>query len=139
MLPDIRGQLSIPVSSGDRKFIMTPMAEGLRLAGTVEFGGLQLPANMKRAEMLLQHARALLPELDATSGKPWMGFRPSLPDSLPVIDRLGPITLAFGHQHLGLTLAAVTGELVRDLVLGAPPAINPAPYRLSRFGSTGNC
>ncbi|MEH6814702.1 MAG: FAD-dependent oxidoreductase [Motiliproteus sp.] len=136
MLPNDANQLRLPVSSADRRFIMSPMDEGLRLAGTVEFGGLELPANMERAKMLSKHARALLPSLDNTQGECWMGFRPSLPDSLPVIDRVGPqgqVLLAFGHQHLGLTQAALTAELIRDLAHAETPDINLEPFSLGRF------
>ncbi|MBY4675629.1 NAD(P)/FAD-dependent oxidoreductase [Marinobacterium arenosum] len=136
MLPAAADQLRIPVTSAERCFIMTPMEEGLRLAGTVEFGGLHKPANMKRAEMLLLHARALLPTVDERPGERWMGFRPSLPDSLPVIDRAGPrgqVLLAFGHQHLGLTQAALTAELVLALQQQKAPAVDLSPFRLGRF------
>ncbi len=136
MLPNSGAALSIPVTSAERRFIMTPMSDGLRLAGTVEFGGLNLPANMQRAMMLASHARAMLPELDDTPGETWMGFRPSLPDSLPIIDRMGSqqqIVLALGHQHLGLTQAAITGELVQQLVTNQTPTVNLAPFQLDRF------
>ncbi|WP_245555323.1 NAD(P)/FAD-dependent oxidoreductase [Hahella ganghwensis] len=136
MLPNSATSLSIPVTSAERRFIMTPMNEGLRLAGTVEFGGLKLPANMRRATMLASHAHALLPGLEDSAGTTWMGFRPSLPDSLPVIDQVGTsnqIILAFGHQHLGLTQAAVTGELVRQLALKEKPSLDLTPFRLNRF------
>ncbi|AZZ92691.1 FAD-dependent oxidoreductase [Hahella sp. KA22] len=136
MLRNAGASLSIPVTSAERRFIMTPMSEGLRLAGTVEFGGLKQPANMRRATMLATHARALLPGLDDAQGETWMGFRPSLPDSLPVIDRVGErrqIILAFGHQHLGLTQAALTGELVRQLATDQTPTVDIQSLRLSRF------
>jgi len=136
MLPQAADKLQIPISSADRKFIMTPMDEGLRLAGTVEFGGLEAPANMQRAEMLLKHAKALIPGVSEEMGERWMGFRPSLPDSLPVIDRIGShgqFLLAFGHQHLGLTQAAVTAEAVLALHQQRSGPVNLQPYRLSRF------
>ncbi|MCX4029481.1 FAD-binding oxidoreductase [Endozoicomonas sp. SM1973] len=137
MVPGANQMLKMAVSSGERKFIMTPMEAGLRLAGTVEFAGLQRPANMKRADMLLQHAKALIPELPNQPGERWMGFRPSLPDSLPVIDQIGPIYFAFGHQHLGLTQAAITGQLIKEMIQGVKPSINLTPYRITRFG--GSC
>lgn len=140
MLPHETGRLPFPVTSLERKFIMTPMSEGLRLAGTVEFAGLQKPANMQRAWQLHRLSQGLFREdLNAEAATPWMGFRPSLPDSLPVIDQVcgGKVLLAFGHQHLGLTQAAVTAEM---LVQMACPASNTAPdlpkgdrYRLARF------
>ena len=136
MIPDASALLKVPVSSADRKFIMTPMDSGMRLAGTVEFAGLNAPARMQRAHMLTGHARALLPDLPDRTGDSWMGFRPSLPDSLPVIDRTGShgqILLAFAHQHLGLTQAAITAELIADLKQNRQPSIPLSPYRLDRF------
>ncbi|MCU1721383.1 NAD(P)/FAD-dependent oxidoreductase [Pseudomonas sp. 5P_5.1_Bac1] len=139
MLPREHDRLPFAVTSLERKFIMTPMSGGLRLAGTVEFAGLQRPANMARAWQLQRLSQGLFKrELNAEAATPWMGFRPSLPDSLPVIDRVceGRVLLAFGHQHLGLTQAAVTAEMVAALAGSATPATalpNVAAYRLARF------
>ncbi|MDH0300493.1 MULTISPECIES: FAD-dependent oxidoreductase [unclassified Pseudomonas] len=135
MLPAERQRLPFAVTSLERKFIMTPMADGLRLAGTVEFAGLEAPPSMQRAWQLHRLSKGLFRrELDTEGATPWMGFRPSLPDSLPVIDRVadGKVLLAFGHQHLGLTQAAVTAEWVGRLVNGEDcPQIGA--YRLCRF------
>jgi len=135
MLPYEHNRLPFAVTSLERKFIMTPMTHGLRLAGTVEFAGLDRPANMARAWQLHRLSKGLFrEELSAEGATPWMGFRPSLPDSLPVIDRVcdGKVLLAFGHQHLGLTQAAVTAEWVGALArTGQAPSV--APYRLDRF------
>ena len=141
MLPHEHNRLPFPVTSLERKFIMTPMSEGLRLAGTVEFAGLDAPPTMARAWQLHRLSKGLFREdLNTEAATPWMGFRPSLSDSLPVIDRVcgGKVLLAFGHQHLGLTQAAVTAEMVRGMVL--PSAQDAArtlpssePYRLDRF------
>ncbi|MBL0798571.1 MULTISPECIES: NAD(P)/FAD-dependent oxidoreductase [unclassified Pseudomonas] len=141
MLPHEHNRLPFPVTSLERKFIMTPMSEGLRLAGTVEFAGLEAPPTMARAWQLHRLSQGLFrDELSVEAATPWMGFRPSLPDSLPVIDRVcdGKVLLAFGHQHLGLTQAAVTAEMVGGMVL--PSAQDTArilpssePYRLDRF------
>lgn len=144
MLPNERERLPIAVTSLERRFIMTPMAEGLRLAGTVEFAGLQRPPNMQRAWQLHKLSQGLFRnELDATDATPWMGFRPSLPDSLPVIDSVkdGRVMLAFGHHHLGLTQAALTAEIIADLAMNGGHHAGLAnhlvadlsPYRLSRF------
>ena len=138
MLPDLADSLPFPVSSADRKFIMTPMQGGLRLAGTVEYADLESPPNMKRAEMLKRLAKGLLSDdckLE-NSGEKWMGIRPSLPDSLPVIDSYsqGKVLFAFGHQHLGLTQAAVTADIVSQLHYEQKPAIDISPFQLSRFG-----
>ncbi|WP_404482955.1 NAD(P)/FAD-dependent oxidoreductase [Pseudomonas sp. HT11] len=139
MLPREQHRLPFAVTSFERKFIMTPMSDGLRLAGTVEFAGLERPANMQRAWQLHRLSQGLFREdLNAQDATAWMGFRPSLPDSLPIIDRLcdGKVLLAFGHQHLGLTQAAVTAEIVAQLAAAHPslsglPTL--APYRLGRF------
>ena len=139
MLPHEHNRLPFAVTSLERRFIMTPMAAGLRLAGTVEFAGLHSPPNMRRAWQLHHLSKGLFRrDLNVEQATPWMGFRPSLPDSLPVIDRVcdGKVLLAFGHQHLGLTQAAVTAELISELVSAgsAQPGL-PAlhPYRLDRF------
>lgn len=135
MLPHEQQRLPFAVTSLERKFIMTPMTGGLRLAGTVEFAGLDRPANMQRAWQLHRLSKGLFRhELSDCEATPWMGFRPSLPDSLPIIDRVceGKVLLAFGHQHLGLTQAAVTAEWVGQLVAGERvPELQP--YRLDRF------
>lgn len=134
MLPHETDRLSIPVTSMDRRFIMTPMAGGLRLAGTVEFAGLNKPANMRRAYNLLELAKPMFKRrLNDDDKQPWMGFRPSTCDSLPVIDKVGRVLLNFGHQHLGLTQAAASAMLVKDLYFNQTPKIDMTPYRLSRF------
>ncbi len=139
MLPHEHGRLPFAVTSLERKFIMTPMDGGLRLAGTVEFAGLDRPPNMERAWQLHRLSQGLFRrDLSAEDATPWMGCRPSLPDSLPIIDKVceGKVLLAFGHQHLGLTQAAVTAELIARLASPAAasnglPALGP--YRLDRF------
>ncbi|MCU1783243.1 FAD-binding oxidoreductase [Pseudomonas sp. 13B_2.1_Bac1] len=136
MLPHEHQRLPFAVTSLERKFIMTPMTGGLRLAGTVEFAGLERPANMQRAWQLHRLSKGLFrQDLSQEDATPWMGFRPSLPDSLPVIDRVcdGKVLLAFGHQHLGLTQAAVTAEMVGTLASGDQLQSGLAPYRLDRF------
>lgn len=134
MLPQEAQRLPFAVTSLERKFIMTPMAGGLRLAGTVEFAGLDRPANMQRAWQLHRLSDGLFRQpLSVTDATPWMGFRPSLPDSLPIIDRVceGKVLLAFGHQHLGLTQAAVTAEWMVKLWKG--DSAQCGAYRLGRF------
>ncbi|MBW6391023.1 NAD(P)/FAD-dependent oxidoreductase [Billgrantia antri] len=144
MLPEEQGRLPVAVTSFERRFIMTPMAEGLRLAGTVEFAGLQRPARMQRAWQLHRLSQGLFKtDLDVSDATPWMGFRPSLPDSLPIIDSVngGKVLLAFGHHHLGLTQAAITADIITHLTNhGDPSKKNTShsipdlrPYRLDRF------
>lgn len=130
---DLRRQLIF----GGHGFVITPLTTGLRVGGAVELGGLDLPPNFGRSEAMLRKAMRFLPGLSAEGGRAWMGFRPSLPDSLPVIgpSRASPrILYAFGHGHLGLTQSAGTGRLVADLLCGRPPAIDPTPFRPGRFG-----
>ncbi|AGP48798.1 FAD-dependent oxidoreductase [Psychrobacter sp. G] len=134
MLPRESARLQIPVSSLDRRFVMTPMQEGLRLAGTVEYAGLDAPANMQRAHMLLKHAQPMLKApLNASDSVSWMGFRPSTADSLPVIDKIERVFLSFGHQHLGLTQAVVSAQMIAKYYFDEDHTIDPKPYQLARF------
>ncbi|MSO76165.1 MAG: FAD-dependent oxidoreductase [Alphaproteobacteria bacterium] len=125
-----------PISFADRKFMATPMAMGLRLAGTVEFAGIESEPNWRRSEVLVEHARRVFPGLDASHGSRWRGHRPATPDSVPVISgspHLASVFYAFGHGHLGLTGGAITGRHIADLVSGRPTAIDMTPYRIDRF------
>lgn len=117
-------------------FVLSPLAKGLRIGGAVEFGGLEAAPDWRRVDALVARAGKVVPKLKAETGERWMGFRPSLPDSLPVISqsrRVPGLIHAFGHAHHGLTQAAVTGELVAALVAGEQPAIDLAPYAVDRF------
>jgi D-amino-acid dehydrogenase len=121
---------------GGHGFVITPLATGIRVGGAVELGGLDLPPNYARSDAMLAKAARFLPGLKTEGGRQWMGFRPSLPDSLPVIgpSRASPrIVYAFGHGHLGLTQSAATGRLVADLVCGVPPATDVAAFSPRRF------
>ncbi len=133
MLPRPGIAVDLPLTFHERKFILTPMEHGIRLAGTVEFAGVKAPPTPNRARMLFDFARQSFPELDDRAAEEWMGFRPTLPDYLPVIDRRDNIVFAFGHQHLGLTQAAITARLVQEMISGAAPAIDLSPFRLDRF------
>ena len=116
-------------------FYMTPLADGLRTAGTVEFAGLEAPLNGERTRFLARGARRLLPQLGEPLSE-WLGFRPSLPDSLPVIGpspRNPRVFYAVGHGHLGVTLASVTARMVADQIDGRRPVVDPSPYRPERF------
>ena len=122
------------------KFVATPMQLGLRLAGTVEFAGLDAAPDWRRARVLAKLGRALFPALLADYPEDrlslWMGFRPSLPDSLPVIGasrRSRDVVYAFGHGHVGLAGAPRTGLLAADLVMGRTPHIDIAPFSPRRF------
>ena len=135
-LPNPGVRLTRPVCPAESSFLMTPMTEGLRIGGAVELAGLDAPPNFARARALLELGRKALPDLDTSGGREWMGFRPSMPDSMPVISlspRHANVALAFGHGHLGLTEAAVTGRLVAEMLSGAPPVIDTSPFRVDRF------
>jgi D-amino-acid dehydrogenase len=130
-----RPLLSRPTCPTARGFYFCPMAGRLRVAGTVELGGLTLPASPHRIAKLVQGARAFFPDLGEPD-REWMGFRPSIPDSLPVIGPSagGPEVIhAFGHGHIGVTLAPVTARIVAGLLSGTGPGIDMAPFRPNRF------
>ena len=137
MLPAPGLTLTRPVVAADRKAFFSPMEMGLRIAGTVEFGGLKRAPDPRRAAYLLEDVRRVFPgiSLEGSEGF-WMGHRPCLPDSLPVI---GPVArwpglwCAFGHGHLGLTGSAPTGALLAQAMLGQAPNIPLAPYAPERF------
>ena len=127
-----------PVMSTSGKFVSTPMAMGLRLAGLVEFAGLDVPPNYKRARTLLKHAKQLFPGVQTAAFTEWMGHRPALPDSLPAIGRSprhANVYFAFGHQHVGMTGGPKTGRLVAELIQGQEPNIDMRPFAISRFSS----
>ncbi|MER8468683.1 FAD-binding oxidoreductase [Mesorhizobium sp. M0306] len=129
---DVKRQL---IFSG-HGFVITPLDTGLRVGGAVELGGLERPPNYARSKALLEKAQKFLPGLDPANGREWMGFRPSLPDSLPVVGRsqqTPSVVYGFGHGHLGLTQAAATGRLIRELVLGQNPSLDLGPFSPQRF------
>ena len=120
-LPHAEADLRMPVYSTERGFVCTPLENGLRVAGTVELGGLNAAPNWQRAEVLYRNAVRWFPGLDRRDESRWMGYRPSMPDSVPVISlspRHGNVAYAFGHGHIGLSLGARTGALVADLLAG---------------------
>ena len=128
-------RLSRPSCPTSRGFYLCPMQGRLRVAGTVELGGLTAPPSPHRIDRLVEGARALFPDLGAPS-RTWMGFRPSMPDSLPVIgpSHRGPDVIhAFGHGHIGLTLAPITARLVADMVAGRTPERDSAAVSARRF------
>ncbi len=132
---DMDNLISRPVIFLDRGFGMTPMNQGLRAVGTVELGGLKNPPSKKRIQYIINCAKELLPQLGEHEDE-WLGFRPTLPDFLPI---LGPslknknIIYAFGHHHLGWTLGAVTGKIVSGIVAGEKTNLDLSPYSSKRF------
>lgn len=129
---DLKRQLVFP----GHGFVVTPLSTGIRIGGAVELGGLELPPNFRRSEAMLRKAARFMPGLKTDGGTQWMGFRPSLPDSLPAIGRSRPsphILYAFGHGHLGLTQSAATAKLITELVTGAAPSLDMTPFSPQRF------
>jgi len=127
-----------PLIDGGMNFGAIPMAGGIRLAGTVELAGLDAPPNWHRADMLLPMAQKMLPNLDGSNAVRWMGHRPGLPDSLPMI---GPVPhwrnlwFCFGHGQLGLTSAAASGKALAEAMAGLEPSLDLASFRVDRFSA----
>ena len=124
-----------PIGWSQSGFYLVQLQEGLRAAGTVEIGGLKKPENKKRTKMIEMQARKLLPQLKDIKST-WLGFRPTLPDSLPVIGqstKYKNIIYGFGHQHIGWTLGAVTGKVINSLCNDRVPNINIEPFSPKRF------
>ena len=142
MIRDPEVMPRIPTADADGKFVATPMDTGLRFAGTVELAGLDAPPDWRRAHILLMQGRKMLPGLATEHAEErisvWMGHRPAMPDSLPVIgpSRASPdVIYAFGHGHVGMTAAPMTGRIVADLLSGRPASIDIAPFAAGRFAS----
>ena len=132
--PSVMPRAPMMIASG--KFVATPMEGRLRLAGIVEFGGLVAPASRAPFALLERNIRAALPGLTWKHKVEWMGHRPSISDSLPVIGeapKLRGVFAGFGHDHVGLTGGPKTGRLLAQLVSGARPNIDLAPYAPTRF------
>jgi D-amino-acid dehydrogenase len=128
--------LSRPVVYEGLGFVSTPLDTGDRIGGAVEFAGLTAAPNFARVDAMLARVRPLLPDARLEGGTRWMGFRPSLPDSLPVISRSSAserILYAFGHGHYGLTQAAATGELIAQLAGQKQTTIDLMPFHAARF------
>jgi len=127
--------LSRPVIFLNRGFAITPMEQGLRVVGTVEFGGLENPISKKRILNLVNNAKYLLPDLKEHEDE-WLGFRPTLPDFLPI---LGPskncknLFYSFGHHHLGWTLGAISGKIISGMIAGENTNLDLTPYNSQRF------
>jgi len=132
---DMDHLISRPVIFLDKAFGMTPMTQGLRAVGTVELGGLKNPLSKQRIDYIIRCAKELLPQLEKHEDE-WLGFRPTLPDFLPII---GPslknknIIYAFGHHHLGWTLGAITGKIISGIVAEEKTNLDLSPYSSKRF------
>lgn len=135
LFPEAGELLHAPTCYPAHGFYMTPLTEGLRVAGTVELGGLDLPPRAVRTEAIERKVRMLLPGI-GPAGRTWLGFRPSMPDSLPVIGASttdARVIYAFGHGHVGLTLAGISGRIVAHLVNGQAIPLDLTPLRIDRF------
>jgi glycine/D-amino acid oxidase-like deaminating enzyme len=127
-----------PVVAADRKVFITPMEDGLRVAGTVEFGGLERAPTRKRAEYLVRDLTRVFPRAHVPADwSYWMGHRPCFPDTLPVMgqSRHRGLWFNFGHGHLGLTMSAPSGDILARALCGEPSNIDLAPLSFERFGS----
>jgi D-amino-acid dehydrogenase len=136
MMPDPGITLNGIVTSADRRLALTPMEGGLRASGTAEFASVDAPPNYARADMLTRHASAILPGLNVEGATRWMGSRPAMIDSRPVIGRSprhANVLFAFGHDQTGIALGGVTGKLIAELATGQPPGVDLTPYRPDRF------
>lgn len=119
-----------------RAFMVTPTAGGIRVGGTVEMAGLHAPPDYRRAKVTVRRAREALPNLACQDFTEWMGHRPALPDTVPILSasaRTPGLFYATGHGHLGLTLAATTARLMAGLIAGDAPSVDLTPYRINRF------
>ncbi len=128
--------LPMPVCSATNKLFVTPMEMGTRIAGQSEFAGIDAAPDYGRADVLVRHMKRMFPQVREVETTRWMGRRPSMPDSKPVIGRATkyPNTYyAFGHGHIGLVGSAPTGRIIADLVAGRTPNIDIAPFRVDRF------
>lgn len=129
-------EVSRPIMSASRHVLLTPMRDGLRVAGTAEFAVIDAPPDYTRARALIDSARHFVPELGGSGISEWMGQRPMMPDSIPV---LGPlpgnprVLCAFGHGHYGLTQGPTTGRIISNLAFGEDPGIDLAPFAVTRF------
>jgi len=124
-----------PLMISTGKFAVNPMAHGLRCAGTVELGGIDAGPSRAPLALIRRETARVFPDLTFDSVEEWVGFRPSTPDSLPLIGEIGStgVHAAFGHQHIGLTAGPKTGRLVADLLSGKRPNLDLAPYDANRF------
>jgi D-amino-acid dehydrogenase len=135
-IPNSGIKLNRNVMAVEQNIMVNPMSMGLRIAGTVEFAGLKAAPNPGRAEALLAVGRNVFPKLQTQTYSSWMGHRPCLPDSMPVIGRAPKsdnVWLGFGHGHVGMCAGATTGREIANLVCGRSPTIDLHPFRPDRF------
>ena len=137
MLAPDNVRFDLPVSPAERGFFVTPMEDGLRVAGTVELAAPHQPPSWHRADLLVKHLKDIFPGVGGAERSRWIGERPSLPDFRPAIGRaprLANVYCGYGHQHVGLTLATATGRLIARLIDGEPLSPALLPCDPGRFG-----
>jgi glycine/D-amino acid oxidase-like deaminating enzyme len=136
MLPTPNVSLTTTISNKSRSFGVTPMEHGLRVAGTVEIAGLEAPPDERRAHALLANVRTMFPDVNTEGHRFWMGFRPSTPDSLPILGTVESrpgLFLAFGHGHFGMTGGPPSARLISRLINSQATGIDAAAYAPQRF------
>jgi D-amino-acid dehydrogenase len=119
-----------------RAFMVTPTAGGIRIGGNVELAGLTAPPDFRRPRVLVRHAQRILPDLRVQDTSEWMGHRPALPDTIPIISpssKIPGVFYATGHGHLGLTYSATTARLIADMVAGVKTSVDIKPFRIDRY------
>lgn len=138
MLPNHGLSLTTTISNKSRSFGVTPMEQGLRVAGTVEFAGLSAPPDERRNHALIANVRTMFPDVNTEGHRFWMGFRPSTPDSLPILGEVANrpgLFLACGHGHFGMTGGPPSGRLVSRLIGRQATGLNAAAYGPQRFSA----
>lgn len=133
-------RLQRPLYWAEKSIVLAPMGDAVRVTSSVEFAGIDAPPDYELVLRFVADVERLLPGVRLIPGHTWLGFRPSMPDSMPVIGAAPDVPnafLAFGHGHLGVTLGAITGKLVGSLLDGETPAISLAPFAPSRFRLRG--
>jgi D-amino-acid dehydrogenase len=119
-----------------RAFMVTPTAGGIRVGGNVELAGLTAAPDFRRPRVLVRHAQRILPDLKVQDTSEWMGHRPALPDTIPIISpssKMPGVFYATGHGHLGLTYSATTARLIADMVAGVKTPVDIKPFRIDRY------
>ena len=119
-----------------RAFMVTPTAGGIRVGGNVELAGLDAAPDFRRPRVLVRHAQRALPGLKVEETTEWMGHRPALPDTIPIISpssKMPGVFYATGHGHLGLTFSATTALVIADMVTGLKPSLDVTPFRIDRY------
>jgi D-amino-acid dehydrogenase len=134
--PPGNASLARPVLDAEFGYLVTPMEQGIRITTGAEFAARDAAPSPTQFDRIMPLVRELFPVEEQMDGKTWLGSRPCLPDSRPVIGRApgnAGLWLAIGHAHWGLTLGPATGRMIAEMMAGEPPFCDPAPYRAERF------